>query len=122
MVEQQSSSIAPMARTWTKVGAHHSDGHEKRLAAILAALDWRELKPVGNSEAIMPALGIMAAIRELRLPKVSHYAISHELAPYGLYGIRAHYKNGRADVYVVDEGSQLVVLASDFYPKAEVAS
>jgi hypothetical protein len=106
-----------MVRTWTTVGAGHSRGNETRLGKILDALSWTEIPPAGVCEPAMPALAIMGAIRELRLPGVTHYAISHALAPFGLVGIRAHYADGRADVYVVDEGSQLVVLASDFYAR-----
>lgn len=112
---------APMVRTWTKVGEEHSRGNEARLGRILDGLEWKEIQPAGNTEAMMPALGIMSAIRELKLPRVTHYAISNQLAPFGFYGIRAHYKNGRADVYVVDEGSQLVPLASDFYGQGGAA-
>lgn len=105
-------------RDWMKVGAEHSDGEHNRarLGAAFAGLVWQEI-PVGGSleMPMMQGEGIKAAIRELRLPKVSHVADSNELAPYGLYGIRAHYKNGRADVYVIDEGSCLVVVAVDFY-------
>ena len=107
-----------MTRPWPRIGTPHSQHHEARLGAIFARLAWHPLTPE-TEEAAMPALGIRAAIRELRLPKVSHYAIGHELAPYGLYGIRAHYRNGTAEVYLVDEGSQMLVLASDFSPSEE---
>jgi hypothetical protein len=80
-------------------------------------LEWQELFPAGVTMAMMPGEAIKAAIAELRLPKVSHVATSNEMAPYGLIGIRAHYKNGTANVYLVDEGCQIVVLCSDFYPK-----
>lgn len=116
------STTAEMERTWTSVGSDHNgdDSKRARLAAIFDRLEWQELKP-DTVEAMMPALGIRAAIEELRIPKVSHYAISNELAPYGLYAIRGHYKNGRADIFLCDEGSSMVVLASDFYPEGGAA-
>ena len=54
-------------------------------------------------------------IKELRIPKVSHVAYSHEMAPYGLMGVKAHYKNGDANVFMVDEGSNIVIIATDFF-------
>lgn len=67
----------------------------------------------------MPALGIKTAVRELRIPQVTHYAISNELAPYGLYAVEGHYINGTARAYICDEGSHLVPLCSDFWPTGE---
>ncbi len=111
------TTTTEMQRTWTSVGSEHNadDSKRARLAAMFDRLEWQELKP-DTVEAMMPALGIRAAIKELRIPKVSHYAISRELAPYGLYGIRGHFTNGQAEVYLCDEGSRMVVLASDFHP------
>jgi hypothetical protein len=106
-----------MERNWTSVGAEHNgtDSQRVRLAAMFDRLEWKPIV-AGEQVAMMPALGIRAAIDELRIPKASHYAISNEMAPYGLYGIWGHYKNGCAEVYVCDEGTRLVVLASDFHP------
>jgi hypothetical protein len=111
------TTAAPMVRTWTNVGILHSETPElrARLEGMFDRLPWKRYTP-GAEEAMMPALGIRAAINELRIPRVSHYAISNELAPYGLYAIRGHFLNGRVDVYLVDEGSSLVVLASDHWP------
>lgn len=106
-----------MTRTWTRIGEAHSQDQHAQLGAILDGLTWRAIPPGGAEVAAMPGLAMRAAIRELRLPQVSHYAISHDLAPYGLYGLRAHYQDGTANVYLVDDGSQTVVVASDFYPR-----
>lgn len=111
-----------MERTWTNIGnAYNSTDEQKaHLSQAFASLQWQEIGD-GLTLPMMPAEGIKSAIKTLRLPKVSHVAVSHELAPYGLYGIRSHYKNGRADVYLIDEGSSITVLASDFYPIEEPA-
>jgi len=108
-----------MSRTWTKVGSEYTgkSGYKARVEVAISALAWKDIG-AGHSEGMMPALGIKEAIKQLRLPRVSHHAISRDLAPYGLYGIRAHYKDGAAEVFVLDAGSELVVLASDFEPKA----
>lgn len=102
-------------RAWTGVGAEHTDD-ELRPSVVRAidALRWQE--PTGEF-AMMPALGISACVKELRLPKVSAVAISHDLAPFGLYGIEANYSDGRARIYVLDRGTEYIPLASDFWPK-----
>lgn len=107
-----------MERTWTKTGAEHTDGKHDALADAFDALEWQAL-PIEC--AMMPGEGIKHAIRSFRIPKVSHVAISHELAPYGLYGIRGHYPNGSAQIYILDRGSDIVTLASDFEPKGVTA-
>jgi len=108
-----------MERSWTDKGVEHNGTPEQKeqLAGMFDRLEWLDTSQ-GLTMAMMPGEGIKAAIEELRIPKVSHVADSHEMAPYGLYGIRGHFSNGRADVYLCDEGSSLVVLASDFYPNA----
>lgn len=102
-----------MERTFTQVGREHSKGKQQELAGMFERLNWQALP---CDMAAMPGLAIKTVIKELRIPKVSHVAASHELAPYGLMGIKAHYKNGDATIYLVDEGHQTVVLASDFSP------
>jgi hypothetical protein len=105
-----------MAITWTKTGEPIVP-LDARPRAVLAfdALEWQ---PVTDDLTLpaCPGLAIKACIQELRLPRVSHVAHSPAFEPYGLLGIRAHYRNGVADVYVVDRGSDSVVVASDFTP------
>jgi len=102
-------------RTWTQVGKAHTEGHEVAIGEMLDRLNWQKIP---CTMGMMPGEAIKAAIKELRIPKVDYVASSHELAPYGLLGIKAHYKNGDATIYLVDEGCQTVVIASDFYPKS----
>ena len=108
--------MTTMQRTWTQVGSEYNatDAQKERLSKAFNRMEWQA--PEGDGPMI-PVLGINEAIRELRLPKVSHVSFnSHDLAPFGLYGVRAHYKNGRVDVYLIDEGTVLTVLASDLHP------
>jgi hypothetical protein len=102
-----------MKRTWTTVG---KDFERIIVDVAIRHLDWQEIPKGGHLEApAMPGLGIKAAIRELHIPKVSHVAWSSHLAPYGFYGIRGHYTNGDAEVYIVDLGTHLVPVCSDFH-------
>ncbi len=114
-------------RTWTEIGTpligrRLEDGHLTRplVEQAIEMLRWLDAEQDMDLPMI-PGLGIQAAIKELRIPKVSQVAISHELAPYGLYGIEGNYKNGRAHVYVVDVGSELIPIASDFWPAVLVS-
>lgn len=101
-----------MERTWTQVGREHTEGKESELAEMFERLDWQTIP---CTLPMAPGEGLKEVIKELRIPKVSHVAYSHELAPYGLMGVKAHYKNGDATIYMVDEGSEIVIVASDFY-------
>lgn len=100
-----------MTRTWTEVGKNHTDNKQGKIGAMLDRLEWHSLP---YTMGAMPGMGIKEAIKQLKLPKVSHVSCSHELAPYGLLGVKAHYKNGDVKVYLVDEGIGLVVIATDF--------
>ena len=100
-----------MKRTWTEVGKEHTEDHQEEIAGMIERLNWQSIP---CEMAMAPGEAIKAVIKELRIPKVSHVASSHEMAPYGLLGIKAHYKNGDANIYLVDEGSSTVVIASDF--------
>lgn len=109
------TTAVEMKRTWTSVGAKYNatDRQKTRLAGVFDRLQWQAIP---CDMAAMPGMAIKTAIQELRIPKASHVASSHELAPYGLVAIRGHFTNGTAQVYVLDEGCSLVVLASDHWP------
>lgn len=79
------------------------------ILTAIAGLEWRD---AAGSLPAVPGLAIKGCIEELRIPKVSRVAISHDLAPFGLYGIEGHYTNGTAHVFVVDLGSHLLPVAS----------
>ena len=102
-----------MQRTWTAVGQEHSDGKHDELGEMFERLEWREIP---CTMAMMPGDAIKAAITQLRIPKVSHVACSNELAPYGLEGIIGHYRGGTVKIYLIDTGTEVLPLASDFIP------
>lgn len=93
---------------YTAAGKAHTETEDQRkiLANAIGRMKWET--DFSQPVAFMPGEGIKAFIREFRIPKVSAFAISNELAPYGLYGVRASYKNADVDLFVVDEGSVLV--------------
>lgn len=109
-------------RTWTKVGAvemtrEADDGGPITTRDIVArAVDGLTWHPVPCDLAAMPGMAINAMIQQLRLPKVSHVGSSNGLAPYGFVGARAHYKDGTAEVYAIDSGTEITPLLSDFHP------
>lgn len=118
------SSPAAPQRTWTSVGKHWTSADDR--AHVEAEIDRLEWKEIGDAIDLPFLAGhaINAAIEQLRLPKVSHVAHDGYLrypdplqsAPLALYGIECHYPNGRARVYVLDRGTGLTPLASDFWP------
>jgi hypothetical protein len=79
-------------------------------------LKWEEVPNTGLEMDIGSAMAIEAAIRDYKIPRVSHVATSNDLAPWGFYGIRGHYTNGVAEIYIMDMGSQLATVRSDFTP------
>lgn len=102
-----------MKRTWTEVGGKYTDGNHGKFSAMFDRMAWQSIPctlPMAPGEALKEV------IKELRIPKVDQVAYSHELAPYGLMGLKAHYLNGDATVFMADEGDSIVILASDFYP------
>ncbi len=106
-----------MERTWTTKGYGYNETPEQKeqLAAMFDCLVWLEV-----SDELTMDMGyaepINTAINELCIPTVSHVAISNEMAPYGLFGIRGHFSNGWANIYICLEVNNMVVLATDFYP------
>ena len=105
-------------RTWLRTGRCYTQDR-RRGSSWIREMPWQPLS-ADREYPMMPGLMIEGAIREFRIPRVSEIAISHEAAPYGLYGIRGAYANGRAELYLIDEGDVGVPIVSDFHPK-EVA-
>lgn len=117
-------------RTWTDTGEQLHDrvraaaeGHNwltrDELAAAIAALEWEEPGTFPG----MAGLAIKAVINDVPLRAVTAVAVGvvecysdNEPGPstYGLYGIRNRYSNGVAEIFVVDRGSDALIVASDF--------
>jgi len=93
---------------WTEIGKSRGQSETKeqraRIRGAMQAMKWLEIP---TEMGFMPGEGIKAAMRQLRLPDVSHVATSNELAPYGFLGVRTHYNNADVDVFIVDRGSDM---------------
>jgi len=92
---------------WYQVACEYWQGNETKLEAICKRVVW-EAMPC--KVAYMPGKAIEALIKQFHIPSVSHIAVSADLAPFGLIGVRAHYKNAEVDIFAVDEGSSLCPL------------
>lgn len=95
-----------MNLVWMRTGKRFTNSTNKRTRIISAirGMVWHEVKD-GLSLPMSPGLGIEALIKELRLPRVSDVAYSHDLAPYSLLGVRTHYKKISIELFAVDTGT-----------------
>lgn len=107
-----------MQRSWTNIGKEYTDGKQDEIAGMIGDTFSWQTPPCDMG--MMPGEGIKAAIKELRIPKVSRVGASHEMAPYGLLGIEGNFENGKAQIFLVDDGLSVTPIVTDFYPKAEV--
>jgi hypothetical protein len=117
-----------MRRDWTEIGKREliekREGerepiNQTEVEAAILNIEWQA---VPCNLAMGPGLGIKEAIKQLRIPNVSHVADSHALAPYGLLGIFGHYANRDVRVYVLDAGDHLTPLCMDVEDKIEIAA
>jgi len=96
---------------WMKTGATHITDKD-RINSIIDRMPW-DYDFRGKDVPMMPGMAISSIIKEMRLPKVSAVSYgSHELAPYGIYGIEATFKNAKIRLIIVDEGSQCVPICA----------
>lgn len=113
-----------MERTWTTVAEANVErvGGRDAIEKKIAGLDWRDAKVDGTVGA-MQGMAINAVIAELGLPRVSAYAIDAFAIPGdfdsdgfypGFYGIECTYADGRARVYMLDTGTAIEPVCSDF--------
>lgn len=89
---------------WMKSGKKYtkSEQQKAKLQKIFASIVWQDFI-AGKQEAMMPALAIKGIIKQTNR-KPLRYAISHELAPLGLYGIEFYYSDATVKSYWVDDG------------------
>lgn len=110
-----------MKRTYTNIGAEFRSEHareaisEGQINRAIEGLTWEEVHE-GMSLPMAQGEGLKSCIKELRIPKVTHVAyMGVILGHYGFYGVRGHYKNGTAEVYLMDSGCSITVMASDYH-------
>jgi hypothetical protein len=116
--------VTTAEQTWTTVGAEIVDrvGGRETVERKIEGLEWRT-REQGSDVAFAPGAAINAAIRDLRIPRVTAFAIdSFEIRDDagdgfypGFYGIEGNYTNGRARVYLLDTGVELVPVMSELY-------
>jgi hypothetical protein len=79
-------------------------------------MEWRTLP---CEMGMGPGMAIKEAIKAFKIPKVSRVATSSEIAPYGLLGVEGNYKNGRCQIFLVDDGLSVTPIRTDFYSKED---
>jgi len=109
-------NVKPPKQQWTTIGKKWNDTPEKKKAIQKAVkeIDW--VKTEGNPNIklpMMPGEGIKKVIATFHIPKVS--ALGWVSLPgYQAFGNRAllavegNYHNGRARIYVMDAGDELI--------------
>lgn len=104
---------------WTKVGVGEADMRMARrpdVEALIGDLRWQ---PYRRGMDVPQRAGevIAAAVRQLRLPRVTALGIdgSFSSRPY-VYGIEANYRDGPVRIYVGDHGDKIVPLAAERDP------
>ncbi len=102
-------------RHWTDIGTPNVEalGGQAQISAAIERIVWH---PVGTPAPFSQGYAIRAAIQEFRMPRVTQWGDTHALAPYGLLGVEALYRNGRVRLYLLDTGSDAVPLCTDLLP------
>ena len=102
-----------MRRDYTKIGEKEGFTRDAINRGIDTITEWIELRGK-TSLPMMQGMAIQAAIKQLHLPKVSHVAVFGGFGDgYGLYGIKAHYKNADVTLYIADSGTEVIPVAAD---------
>ncbi len=96
---------------WTNVGKQYTEGKEEELTEAFNRVEWREFSE-GRKEGLMPAMAIQTIIDQMNR-KPLRYAISHDVAPYGLLGVEFEYKDAIVKSYWIDDGCNAICLASE---------
>lgn len=94
---------------WMAVSKEHWEGNTSKIEAAISRMEWATL-PCDMGFAQGEA--IKGIIKNFNLKNVTHVSDSHDLAPFGLVGIRAHFKNADVDFFAVDEGVAVVMLCA----------
>lgn len=95
-------------RDYMEVGA----AYRTRVEAVIPVID--RFKP-GDTLPAMPGMAINSLIREFKIPKVDEVGYAAIFDPVGtVVMVRGHFKNGRATIYAVDLGVEIVPVLADF--------
>lgn len=112
-----------MELNWTNCGEKYlsdtpdpESGDVINRAAVLKAIESLKWQPLGlgndNSVAFTYYYAIKAMKDAYKIPSITEIATSPCFAPYGFFGIYAHYSNARVRIYCLDGGDAVVPLLS----------
>lgn len=98
---------------WMKSGEKYTKSKKQkdRIQEIIKTFEWQEFTE-GKTEAMMPAMAIKQIITDTNREPL-HYAISHEFAPLGLYGIEFNYADATVKSYWVDDGVSCACIGAE---------
>ncbi len=96
---------------WTNVGKEYTEGKEEELTEAFNRVEWVSVDDK-RTVGLMPAMAIEEIINQMNA-KPLRYAISHEVAPYGLLGVEFEYKNAIVKSFWIDDGCNAICLASE---------
>jgi hypothetical protein len=108
-----------LKRTWTEVGVEYTRDKQRDIAAMIERMEWRTLP---CEMGMGPGMAIKEAIKAFKIPRPSRVATSNEMATYSLIAVEGNYKNGRAQIFMVDDGVSVTPICTDFYAKEEVTN
>ena len=94
---------------WMNTGKEYWDGNQDKIKKFISEVSWKEIP---CTMAFCQGEAIKETIKQLKIPKVSHVCDSHEMAPFGLIGIRGHFKNADVDFFAVDDGVSVTSLCA----------
>lgn len=96
---------------WTNVGKQYTEGKEEELTEAFNRVEWISVDDK-RTVGLMPSMAIEEIINQMNV-KPLRYAISHEVAPYGLLGVEFEYKDAIVKSNWIDESVNAVCLASE---------
>ena len=99
-----------MECNWTTVGSEF-DREQVELAIESNRENW---DPIPVTMSMSAGIAIREAIAQLDIREATHVFEANNLAPFGFYGIRCRYSNGIAQVYLIDTGTKLTPVCSEF--------
>jgi len=104
---------------YMNIGKMFSHGQEDKIKDEIEHAQWETVEP-GKTYPMGQGMAVQSAIKEFKIPKVSHVALYGMLSNLGLYGIRGHYKNGTVEIFFVDDGVSLTPVAANEPESMEV--
>lgn len=101
---------------WTQIGREHTatDDQRARVQREIDRMDWQTLP------ARLPmsqGMAIQRATQEYGPAGIGRVSINAGIGPMALLGIEKCYVNGLARIYLLDDGTDVTPLRSDFWPK-----